>query len=478
MDSQSVAEGAEVTINISLDRVAAQDASIELIIETNAIYGKHYTSNLGGIGNSTTVKLPISKGQRTVQFNISSINNNVFDNGKFLTFKLFNPSRGLSVGVAATLTLTIIDDEGPSLVNFEKNDEIINELNSAGTEVKILFSAPVKGEGSITILLHPGGALPGKDFITSPANLNNIIKLNTLPGESEASFTIIPIHNFIVTQHQQIKFVISEVGGALTLGTRSEFTLTVLNEDTEALVNFASGGGTLDENNTAGLDIVLPFSAQAPGDGSIIISFNTNNVTYGNSFTTVPPSINGTINLFVVSGQLHASFKVLPINNTFCHDEERSIQFTVASAIGSLKRGNTLNYKLTLNDDELVSVASFAIAEASVSENNNSGISVQINLSNPTQASGGLLIHSDWWAHQGKLVTVPAFDYSCYWYCYDPSIAISPGTASTTFQIIPSDNLIDHPNYVASFYLQPFNNNGCLQIAQNTKFNITIIDDD
>jgi hypothetical protein len=593
---QNVTEGDETTVQLSLDKPASQDGSVEVSIETNAIYDQHFVTD-PTLSNGSIV-VTIQKGQKSVEFNVTTIDNVKFEGTKFLVFQLKNPGQGLRLGVKTTLTLTINDDEGPSIVNFEVNvgtvtednahgiviqlplstpttdvgsitltlnpgqavygthftttpaatnnaitftveqnatginltvlpidndlytgdfivsfsisavsgvvqkgnnlnysltivdDELpsvasfakisgeISETNSNGIIVEIPFSSPAKGNGSLIITLNADVAVYGKDFITSPIVLSNTITLNILPEETSASFTVFPTHNFVATQNQQITFSISDVSGVIQKGTSLIYSLTIINEDHEALVNFEVASGSLDENNGEGIVIEIPFSAQAPGEGNITISVAAFNAQ--NQFTTTPAVAgNNTITLNVANAQDKASFKVVPVNNTICTIGERYINFKITFANGSVMKGSQLDYKLTLVDDEVVSSISFTETEGSIAENNSNGIEVKLKFSNPAFENGVLHISSycDWYGYDPRYTTTPPT--SCDWSSGSyVSLNILKGDIDTKFTVFPVDNNVKENNFVWHFFQTWSGHNNCLQRASDSKFILTIVDDD
>lgn len=600
---QNVTEGNEATITLLLDKAAPQDVSIDVSIETNAIYSQHYTTEPAVADGS--IVIAIEKGQTTAEVVVTTVDNSLFEGTKFIIFTISTPSEGLKIGTATSLTLTMGDDEGPSLANFSTNTGTLPESNSAGISVNIPLSAPAKGAGSITVVLDPDQAilgihfttdpaptnntytfsieqnqtgvaftflpidnelftnnfnitfsiveasgvvlkgnnlnysltleddeLPsianfennsgiasetnisgievmipfsspakgtgtitinfnstnatyGKDFITSPAASGNQIAFNILTNETSASFTVLPIHDFVVTQNLQITFNIATVSGVIQKGTSLSYSLTIINEDVEALVNFSVPSGVLTEDNADGIIVEIPFSAQAPGEGSITISLSYVGPGQGDyQFATVPAATytdfyhnSSTIILSIEANQSSASFKILPVNNSYCN-AIRHVQCKISFAYGSVKRGTDLDFDLALIDDEEATVVSFAESSGIINEANGAGVSVQLNFSKPLQEEGSLSFSTEWWTHQNRLITNPAFDYNCYWYCYDPTLYIPSGEVNASFNISPLNNGTHEANYVANFSLYAYSNSGCLQVAPDSKYTLTIMDDD
>lgn len=472
-----VAEGSEAVVVLVLNRAAEDNGSIQVGVETNAIYGQHFTSEPELIDGF--IEIIVLKGQKTATLKIKTIDNAVFENSRFIILSLSNPSEALRLGNLVNYLITIDDDEGPSLANFVLNAGIVKEKEVEGIAVQINLSAPAQGTGSVVITMNSGNAIYEKDFIINPKPTGNSITLDFQTNETSKSFTVLPVHNFKVTQSLQLTFTITSVFGVIQKGNSLSYSLTILNEDVESLVNFAANSGALEENNTGGITIEIPFSAQAPGEGSISISFTGSNASYGTDFTTIPPAApNNTLTLYVTNKQEHTSFKVFPINNTSCSSQERSIRWTISVATGSLKRGNILGYELSLIDDEKMIHVNFAKTGGSILENDVDGIEIKLNFSEPAAEDGILYInsHCEWPGYyEYKFTTKPATycDYSGYL-----PLSFTKGSIGTQFEVFPINN-----NYKDGNFIWLFNNvwsdySNCVQLNPNSKYILSIVDDD
>ncbi|HEY6435804.1 MAG TPA: hypothetical protein VIY47_04380, partial [Ignavibacteriaceae bacterium] len=137
-------------------------------------------------------------------------------------------------------------------------------------------------------------------------------------------------------------------------------------------------------------------------------------------------------------------------------------------------------------DDEEISFVSFAESEGILNESNSAGVAVQLNFSKPIDESGQILISSDWVSNLSRLITVPGFScdyycsYGCGWSCNNPIIAINPGTTGTVFSVFPIENDIRESHLHADFYVtvSTVSNNGCFKVTPNSKFALTLLDDD
>jgi hypothetical protein len=468
--TQSVAEGGETMITITFNRAAPQSGSINLNIKTNAIYDQHYVTDLPSKKENQVIT--IEKGQKMLQFKITTINNDQFDNGKFIILELDNPSEGLTLGSVKLLAITLIDDEGPSIADFERDVELVDELDVNGTEVKLPLSAPAKGTGRIIIDVS-SSAVYGKDFITSPEMENNTITRNILPGESDANFKVIPIHNFNATENQQVSFKISSTEGVVQKGKGLNHLLTIINEDDQALVNFATSSGTVEENNASGIIVEIPLTIPALGEGSITISAFPRDL---DTFTTDPAQAsNGTFTLPVPNHAEKVSFKVFPLNNSFCFSEffSKTVSFKIVSVNGSVKMGIGLEYGLTIMDDEVHVLADFETIEGSIQESNSDGIQVKLNFSKPLSQNTIISLTNGNCDFPTKFITEPPTSNCDYYYNSTLALNVSKDQTSAQFKIHPLSNSLSS-NLLVSYYIGDSYDH-CIHAGTNSEYTLTIV---
>jgi hypothetical protein len=87
--TQALSEGSVAEVTLTLDRPASRLCSVSISIESNATLGLHYTIN-NNVESNGLFTVKIAQGQKSVTLSISSINNSLFDNGKYLLLHLHN----------------------------------------------------------------------------------------------------------------------------------------------------------------------------------------------------------------------------------------------------------------------------------------------------------------------------------------------------------------------------------------------------
>lgn len=475
-----VSEGGAIDIILTLAPAPANDGSVTLIVGGNCQYLNDFTSTPAAV--SGTISLSLIKGQQTASFSLQSIDNSTLDGDRHITLTLDELLPEFKPGKNASMTIQIDDDEGPSIANFENFAGTVNELEQDGIEIPVILSPSAKGSGTVSITINPGNAKYEDDFITVPAPDvlgGNMITLPVTPNDTRVSFTVLPVHNHKVTQHLQPGFSISAVDGVVQKGNSLNYSLTIINSDVESLVNFATPAGSVNEENSGGIEIEIPFSAQAPGEGEITVSFISTGIQHTTHFTIDKPVLgNNTFVLPVANQQENARFKVFPLNNIHCADG--SVTFTISFANGSVKKGTDLSYKLTFIDDEVASFISFSPAFAQLNESDAAGVLVTLNFSSPSLLNAPLYINSHCTFYpfepEPRFYTNP--ETTCDWYGDSyVELPVSQGATSVQFTVYPVNNSNKDGNYVWQFN-SLWSANACLRQAPATSLILTIIDND
>src|SRR5699024_10176180 len=80
------------------------------------------------------------------------------------------------------------------------------------------------------------------------------------------------------------------------------------------------------------LTIELVYSSEAPENGNIDITYNTENLTYGenNDFVTNPPAADGIISIPIIQGTSGTSFELTKLTEAL-PNEEKSITFSISN---------------------------------------------------------------------------------------------------------------------------------------------------
>ena len=474
-ETQNVIEGSDAQIILVLDKPAHRSCSVKIKLETNAVYGDHFISTPEVEGDGTFV-VNIAKGESSASFNVTSIDNSLFDHGKFILFTLMKPTEGLVLGSTTTSIITVDDDEGPSVANFDYERMTIGENESFVIEIPLSVAA--KGEGSITIALTPKHAVYGQRFTTIPAPVNNSIMIPIAPNATDASIIFSPVDDNFFTGNFEVLFSITAVSGVLQKGNLTELPIVVADNEQPSVATFASQTETVGEEDADGVPVEITLSARAPGTGTVSVSFSSDGfygAEYGKDFVTIPSAIGNTLALPVALHDESVNFKVLPINNSMCAN--RYAMMSITGTSGAVIADENTTSTFTIKDDD-GSIVTFGEVNASIVESSTSGIGVQLSFSKPAPENVTLFISGPTYVGSVNLygtlyLTDPPMDWDFY-DLYLP-LPVQKGETGADFTIKPIDNNSDNADPVLAFRFL-FSSDYCY--VANGEYTLTIKDDE
>src|SRR5690606_32077240 len=147
---QTINEGEEATIRLSFDHPAAANGEIKLMVETDAVYQQSYVTE-PALGADAVIVLPVNKGEEGAEVKLTSVNDDKYRGSQFAVFRMFTLSPDFRLGNTTTHTVTIHDDEGPSIPFFQSARSELSEDGETSQKVTIRLSSPAAGVGSLLI---------------------------------------------------------------------------------------------------------------------------------------------------------------------------------------------------------------------------------------------------------------------------------------------------------------------------------------
>lgn len=432
----------------------------------------------------------VVKDQRVVSFRVSPVDNDLFTGNFILRFSVSETSGVVRKGSSVEHSLTIIDDEKPSIARFALASITANEADNGGVVVDIPLSSPVKGEGRLAVKVEGGTAVYGTDFTTVPEAVGGKIVFDLSYDQTAVSFTVLPVDNDVQTGDRVLIFVIEEVSGVVWKGPDSvSCDLTIVDDELPAVVNFSASTGEVLETDTDGLELELQFSSPVPGTGTITIKVPE----YDETFTTEPQGeiIEGYDSwsypyryyAIVLDVPMHTErlpLRILPKDDSKCNAAGMKSLFTIAEVTGAITRGDQVNFSFFRKDEQEPILVSLKEKESTLLENDAVGKEIVLNLSRSPSRDAVIWISLPIYNHYyaGRYTTVPEMDYSSSSGNY-AALKVDKGDVSVTFQIFPVNDEIKKEDIVETFSADSHSHDepDCLSFLDKT-FTLTVVDDD
>ncbi|HEY9836555.1 MAG TPA: Calx-beta domain-containing protein, partial [Vampirovibrionales bacterium] len=241
--------------------------------------------------NNTPILVNFADGDaapQTIEFTI--VEDELLEEDETVNLTLFNPTGGASVGSQNTATLTILDNDRPSSIQFSTSTYSIRE-----------------DEGSVTITVTRDSAIGtvSVDYVTQSPNSSNpatadvdyIPTLGTLtfnPGETTKTLTIPILDDEFVEGNQTVQIALSNPSPGAELGEISTAILEIIDHEPGVLEFISASSSGLEGNSSTAVDTVVGTIRRSGGsDGEVTVQVVLDNpvgtATSGEDYTTPFP---------------------------------------------------------------------------------------------------------------------------------------------------------------------------------------------
>ncbi|MEL6558387.1 MAG: DUF5689 domain-containing protein [Bacteroidota bacterium] len=231
-------DGGEREIIIILSEPAQADATIEVAIGSNGVYGTDYTTTPDGSTGIATVN--IARGDTQGSFTYLPTDNSEVNTTIVSTsLTLQNPSAALTLGDDVLQIIRLIDEEIPVVISFDESSASVVENGDAVT-VELSIQSETLIPGTIQIDLTGQDAAYGTEYTTSPDGSSGNLTLEVPAGSTSASFTVTPVNNDIAAGTRSVTFTLGATTGSLTLGSGNRTYELVITDKDRAITDIST----------------------------------------------------------------------------------------------------------------------------------------------------------------------------------------------------------------------------------------------
>jgi hypothetical protein len=355
----SLSEGGaseNVTLTISPASSGIQTVTIQL---SGVASNLDILSNPNFTSNAVTLTLPVQSS--TISFNLAALADGLIEGTEVGTLTIVSSSSGLTIGSGNILNFEITESQGVSFASFSSPNETITEGDTTIT-FTVEISPATTSVQTFNITLAEGNGITSSDYTLNPAAIAGSIAVTINPGETLFTFEIDVIDDLEIENPEDLTFTIVSLNNIIEVGLNSTATLSILDNDSEAVTSdlyinevMASNTNTITDefgdfndwieiyNNAstpadlAGLsitdDITLPAKYQFPSGsattviapGGFILVWADNTISQGALHTNFTLSPAGEyVGLYASNGDLIDSlrYEALGPDESFGYDIE------------------------------------------------------------------------------------------------------------------------------------------------------------
>ena len=330
------------TITVNLSKALAAPATVNYATSNGtATAGKDYTARSG--------TLTFATGQTSQSFFVPIQEDSLDEPAETLNLTLSNPTNAV-LGLPATATLTIMDNDNPPNVHFSSGNYTVDENGGAA-----IVTAQLSAASGMTITVNyttsNGTALAGQDYTSSNGTLT------FSPGQTSATLSVAILEDGLDENDETMNLALSNPANA-SLGAPASAVLTVLDNDNPPLVQFSQTNYRSSEHDGAA---TITVTLNSISEKVITVHYATNNGTATAGQDYVAASGELTFN----PGQTLQQFSI-PLLDDNGKESDETVKLGLSNPTnGSL---GVANASLTIVDDDPPVRVQFGAAAYSVGE--------------------------------------------------------------------------------------------------------------
>lgn len=186
------------------------------------------TGGTATAGSDYTVTTPgtlsLADGETTKTISVTVNDDGDPEPSETVLFTLSAPTGGATLGIPATTTLTIADNDGPGALRFSAAAYNAGE-NSGVAVITVLRIGGIGGTVTVDYTTIPGTATAGADYTPASGTLTFD------QGENSKSFGVPLLNDTLLEGPETINLMLSSPTGGATLASPSSAVLTILDND-------------------------------------------------------------------------------------------------------------------------------------------------------------------------------------------------------------------------------------------------------
>ena len=298
--------------------------------------------------NNVTLNIPA--GSTTGTAAVQVIGDNTFEGNETFFVNISNASSGATIGDAQGQG-TITNDEASSTYGFSAPNYFVGE-SVAGINITVTRTGTAGGV-SVNYSTSNGTATSGSDYTAASGTLN------FAAGETSKDFTVSVASDTLDEPNETVSLSLSSPTGG-TLGSNSNATLTINDDDTAPTFQFSSATYSIAENGgSATINVTRTGASNA---ATVTCSkLNTGTATPGVDFTQTLDTT-----LAFGEGETSKTCQVSVINDALDEGDE-TVNLSLSAGAGATL-GTQSTAVLTITDDD--ATPSLSVTDVTVEEFN------------------------------------------------------------------------------------------------------------
>lgn len=402
--TNSIGEAAgQATVTVQLSAASGREVTVQYATaDGTAVSPDDYTT-------IPLTTLTFAPGSTSQTFTVEVVNDALYEEDEFVGLVLSTPTNA-TLGIPASGTLTIVDDEAPPTVVFASDTITITE-DGGSAEVEVLLTALSTQPIAVDYVVNDGTAVAGEDYTPVAAGT-----LTFAGGEGSKLITVPLTDDPLDEDDETITLALSNVvGSKATLGSPAEATLTIVDNDEMPTVQIS--GEVIDVDEDAG-EAVVTVTLGQPSGREVSVAFATAEETAvaGTDYETITGTL--TFAPGETSGEI-----TIPVLDDELDEADETIGLTIGDFVNA-RVGSNSDAQVRIVDNDAEPTVAFAQDTYAVQENQGPAV-LTIALSAPSGQTVSVRYKS------GGGSASAGGDYAAV----DKKLTFAPGETSKTVEV-------------------------------------------
>lgn len=322
------------TVSVTVLRAGGSEGPASVRVATQnstATAGSDYTSFAQDVG--------FLAGETSRSFTIPILDDTLLEGTETFRLLLSDPTGGAVIGNPSNAVVRILDNEDAraGAFEFKKATYTVGETSGVALVRVIRFGGTNLG-ASVTAATVGGSAQAGEDYTAISTNLP------FAPGVTNA-LLLVPITDDSTGETAEtVDLRLSHPTGGASLGLRTNAVLTILNDDSGGVIEFA--GTNFVANEAGGIAEVAVVRRQGQAEG-VTVYFETSDLTASNRVDYLATS-----QLLFFGAGVRTQIVSVPLINNDVADGTRLVGLRLSNPTGGATLGPTAQAVLTILNDE------------------------------------------------------------------------------------------------------------------------------
>jgi hypothetical protein len=304
---------ATATITVTL----SSESSKPVMVDYAASDG---TATAGSDFTAVSDTLTFAPGEISKTFDVTILDDGVEELNETVNLTLSNPTEA-TLGAQSASILTIVDDDGPSVIYFDPASYVVDE--SVGS---VLITVKLSHDSTETVTVDyatsDGTAKAGDDYVAKNGSL--IFS----PHQLDATFSVTINNDLLDEADETINLTLSNPSSNATLGDPGNTaTVTITDNDPIPAVHFSTNAYSVDED--AGTAMIAVVLSQPSGrEVSIDYATSPGSAAPGVDYNSVSDT------LIFAPGETNKAFQI-PIINDGLDEPNKTVNLALSSPVNA-----------------------------------------------------------------------------------------------------------------------------------------------